>query len=835
MQLTGKSVIGILLTSLLVAQVAFSLPAVCQEADEKADKAIVLQNATIHSMGPDGTFVGTVVINDGKISAIGPDAKAPDDAKVYDLSGCVVIPGLIESRSKLWLTSAGLNEGNARCELNIVDAIDPWSEDWQELASQGITSVYAQPASSGLVGGYGAVLRVGPYDSVDQIVLKSEVAVQSAIGVRGTTTSQSRHTLVTQLDRLLTTTKTRMERDEKSKKDDDKKESSSSARNRRGANRGKTQGRGKGKRRPKQGKKQEDDKKDSDKDSDEKEESADDDKSDSALTPATIALRKVLKKELPLFVEVRHSDTLQKVLKLAEKFDIRIVVDGISRSESHVEHLVNAGFPMVVGPFYRSSNASDDDMDWLSAIGDSPFSISGFATSARSSRMLRTQAALAIRHGLNHESVLAAVTANPARALGIADQVGTLEVGKSADIAVFGGDPLDPCSQARLVMSNGKVTFESESKPMAAGPKVESHSLPNRLPASYAVKSTRMLRGGKLVPGSFTVKDSKIIAVDGDISDDITVFDLGDTIVSPGMVLASSMLGQETAIVDNSDSDTSHLRAVDAVDPGHSAVENIVQGGFVHVGISPGMSNASPGVIGHVRLSASDYVASPAIASQFVLTNAARQNGRYPSSFNGQLTVIGDLMEGKPLDSSMYLSPVMKRLLNQEKIDNVQAVVKGQRRAVIAAQSNLEIRSAIGLAKEKQISATLISSGRVGEFADQLAENKFSMIVPAMNGGEYDSQIDQIVMAQKAGVPIGFAGNSPDEVRFTAALLVSRGLDPQAALLGLTEGGGQVVGMEKAGLEKGAFADFVIWSDSPLNLAAHPLNVVVDGQVVPQK
>ena len=229
--LSNKSLIGI---SLLLGWVSLLTVAAAadQDSESKQDsdarKPIVLKNAKIYSMGPDGTFDGSIVITDGKISAIGAegsDIETPEDATVYDLSGYSVTPGLIDSRSKLWLTDAARAEGNSRCDLNIVDAIDPWSEDWQELASQGITSVYAQPASGGLIGGYGAVLRVGPYTSVDEIVLREQVAVQAAVGVRGTTSnSRSRHTLVGQLERLLEREKTAMEKDEKKKKEEKEKE-----------------------------------------------------------------------------------------------------------------------------------------------------------------------------------------------------------------------------------------------------------------------------------------------------------------------------------------------------------------------------------------------------------------------------------------------------------------------------------------------------------------------------------------------------------------------------------------------------------------------------------
>ena len=115
--------------------------------------AIVLKDATIHTMGPEGTFVGSVVVLDGKISAIGKSVDSPKDASVVNLKGFHITPGLIESRGKLWLTPQAISESNSKAELKVVDAIDPWNEDWRELAAQGITSVYVQPNSTSAVGG----------------------------------------------------------------------------------------------------------------------------------------------------------------------------------------------------------------------------------------------------------------------------------------------------------------------------------------------------------------------------------------------------------------------------------------------------------------------------------------------------------------------------------------------------------------------------------------------------------------------------------------------------------------------------------------------------------
>ena len=69
----------------------------------------------------------------------------------------------------------------------------------------------------------------------------------------------------------------------------------------------------------------------------------------------------------------------------------------------------------------------------------------------------------------------------------------------------------------------------------------------------------------------------------------------------------------------------------------------------------------------------------------------------------------------------------------------------------------------------------------------------------------------------------------------TASMLAAAGVPAEKLLNGLTDGGASLVGMKNTGLESGAKADFVVWSDSPINLAAKPLNVIVDGKPVSKK
>ena len=797
--------------------------------DAKPDtvkETIVLKDATIHSMGSDGTFVGSVVVSDGKIDSIGESVEVPEGATVFDLNGFHVTPGLIESRGQLWLTTQATSESNTKAELNVVDAIDPWNEDWRELAAQGITAVYVQPSSSSSVGGLGAVLRVGPHGSVEDIVMKDEVGVQVSIGIRGRS-SKERYTQIEALEKLLKSAQDK-KKDDKDKKDKDAKEESDEKK--------------KDSDEADEEEKDEDDKKEEDKDEEKDKDKKDEDSKKKDVTKEIF--KRVLKRELPLFIEVHHSDSLKRVTALAEEFKIRVVLSGLTKVTSCSEDMADCSHAMVIGPFFEPTTPvpayrKDGDLKWFTEIDSSEklWTLSTFPRSARGSQALRINAAYAVGQGMDSAEVLKALTANAARILGVSDHVGTLEEGKQADIAVFSGDPIDSSTPVRMVLSHGKVIFENEVAAAHSNTTKEAIALPSRLPESYAVTTSRMLRDGKLSPGTMIVADGKITEVsESNSQSDLEAFDLGDTIVTPGLVIAHSSLGQAAAINDPMESDASHLRAVDAFDPTTKKAKETLAAGFIHIGVAPGTTNTSSGAMGHVRLGVGDYVASPAIANQFVFANSARNVERFPASLNGQVRMIGDLLAGNLIDSRVYLSEAVANSIAEEKLSCVNEVASGKRKSIFIANDKVEIRSVIALAKKNNLAApTLVSSGSVGDFADKLAENDMGLLVTPIGATEYNRRVIQTKAAVDAGTSLGFIGDSSEQVRTTASMLVAAGVPAETVLNGLTEVGASLVGMKNVGLEAGANADFVVWSASPVNLGAKPLNVVVAGKPVTEK
>ena len=805
--------------------ILLSASSVLAQDETEPTSSIVLSNATIHSMGPKGNFVGSILISDGKIKEVSESVKSPKDATVYDLHGFHLTPGLIDSRGKLWLTPPAISESNSRAELNVVDAIDPWNEDWKELAAQGITSVYVQPGSTSAVGGMGAVLRVGPHGSVEDIVMKDEVAVQVSIGTRGRT-SKDRFTQIQALEKLLKSAQ------DKKKDDKDKKEEPAAK---------KDSEEEKEKSEDKEEKKEA---KDSDQENkDGKEDEKKEDKDEKKDITKEI-FKRVLKREIPLFVEVHHSDALKRVIKLADEYKIRVVLDGLTKAKTSANELTKSNIPMVVGPFVEAGTIpeyrKDGKLDWFSSIKTSEklWSFSSFPSSSRGSQSLRLNAAVAVREGIESTEILKALTSNAARMLGVSDHVGTIEAGKQADIAVFAGNPIDSSVPARLVISHGKVIFESDVSAIEVSEHAKAIALPGRLPESYAITTSRMLRGGKLGPGTLVIEKGKISAVtdkaDPKVAD--KVFDLGDTIITPGLVMAHTSLGQAAAIDDGTESDASHLRAVDAFDPTTRKAKETLSAGFIHLGLAPGATNTSSGAMGHVRLGTGNYVAAATTANQFVLSSTARNVERYPASLNGQVRMIGDLFEGSLIDSRVYLSNSVAASIANEKLACVKEVANGTRKAVFLANDQVEIRSVLAIARENQLAAiTLASSGPVGDLASELASQNCGLIVLPIGASDLNRSALQIKAASDAGAVIGFAGDSAQLIRTTASMLSAAGVSSEKVLSGLTEGGASLVGMKAVGFEPGANADFVVWSDSPVNLAAKPLNVVVDGKPVAKK
>src|SRR5262245_44686013 len=165
--LAGLAGAGLLARSLTAATPEGAL------APAPEPRTLALVGARVRTQTEAGDFVGTVIIREGKVVALGPDVPVPADARRIDLSSHVLTPGLIDPHGALGLHPAAAKGGGREATLNVLDAVDPFAEDWREAAVQGVTAVYVQPAGTGTLGGAGAVLRVGPGATGEELAIKA--------------------------------------------------------------------------------------------------------------------------------------------------------------------------------------------------------------------------------------------------------------------------------------------------------------------------------------------------------------------------------------------------------------------------------------------------------------------------------------------------------------------------------------------------------------------------------------------------------------------------------------------------------------------------------------
>jgi imidazolonepropionase-like amidohydrolase len=182
------------------------------------------------------------------------------------------------------------------------------------------------------------------------------------------------------------------------------------------------------------------------------------------------ALASILDGERPLMITVhRHHDILA-ALRLADEFDIPIVLDGCAEAPLVLDEIRAAGVSVILHPtmmragglwdLAETRNASLETAAKLQRAGI-PFALqSGFESYVPKTRVVLFEAGVAAGHGLPFEQALAAITIDAARLLGIADRVGSLEIGKDGDVALYDGDPLEYTSHCIGTVIDGRIVSD---------------------------------------------------------------------------------------------------------------------------------------------------------------------------------------------------------------------------------------------------------------------------------------------------------------------------------------------------------------------------------------
>jgi imidazolonepropionase-like amidohydrolase len=180
------------------------------------------------------------------------------------------------------------------------------------------------------------------------------------------------------------------------------------------------------------------------------------------------ALVAVLDGKKALLITADRAQDIASALRLAEEFKISIWLDSAAEAHQLIPQIKKANVPILLHPSMARASGERENMTFRTAAilkeNGIPFAIQGgFEAYVPKVRVVLFEAAIAAAHGLSHEAAIESITLAPAKILGISDRVGSIEIGKDADLALYDGDPLEYTTHCTNVVINGNV-FEGEQR-----------------------------------------------------------------------------------------------------------------------------------------------------------------------------------------------------------------------------------------------------------------------------------------------------------------------------------------------------------------------------------
>ncbi len=402
---------------------------------------LAVKGKTVYTMAGAAITDGVVVVQNGKILAVGKvtDVALPKGITVVEAA--VVTPGLVDARgtegvSGLYNTKHDSDQlersAPIQPELRAIDAYNPMDRLVEWVRSFGVTTVHTGHAPGELISGQTIVVKtVG--NTVDEAVLLSPAMVAATIGPgsfeSGGKAPGTRGKQVAMLREELIKAK---EYAEKRKAADERKEKGLPAEEKKDDSKEEGKGEGKG-------------------------------GGDSASRNLRLEmLADVLDGKVPLTVTVNRAQDIESALRVQKEFGFKLILDMAAEAYLVADQLKAANIPVILHPtMFRAvgetENLSMETAAKLKKAGVLFAIESGYEGYVPKTRVVLFEAALAAANGLTYDEALASITIDAAKIIGVEKRVGSLEVGKDGDLALYDGDPFEYTSHCVGTVIDGKV------------------------------------------------------------------------------------------------------------------------------------------------------------------------------------------------------------------------------------------------------------------------------------------------------------------------------------------------------------------------------------------
>ena len=175
--------------------------------------------------------------------------------------------------------------------------------------------------------------------------------------------------------------------------------------------------------------------------------------------------KKVLNREIPLLITANRAQDIMSALRLAKEFNLKIVLDSVAEAQSVINEIKASAFPVIIHPTMFRAGGETDNLSLetaakLKAAGITVALQSGYEGYVPKTRVVLFEAALAAANGMSRSDALATITIDAAKILGLDNRIGSIAVGKDADLAMYDGDPFEYTTHCTGTMINGNVVSE---------------------------------------------------------------------------------------------------------------------------------------------------------------------------------------------------------------------------------------------------------------------------------------------------------------------------------------------------------------------------------------
>lgn len=380
---------------------------------------ILIKNGYIYDAINPNPYKADILIKDGKIADISPELSC-ETAEIVDVNGLSVYPGFIDAHSHIGLDGYGIGfEGMDYNEvgdvvtpqLRGIDGVKAMDPAFKDAIKAGVTCVCTGPGSANVLGGtFTAIKTVGK--RVDSMIIAESVAMKCAFGENPKVCYRdkgncTRMTTAYQLRNMLFKAKEYAAKIETAGDDISK--------------------------RP-------------------------------PFDMKLEALLPVIRKEMPLKAHTHATDDIFAAIRIAKEFDVKLTLEHVTEGHLIVEELVQENYPMAVGPgLIGASKFELRNKSWttpgvlakaggqVSIVTDAPVVPQEY---------LPLCAGLAVKAGMDRFAALQAITINAAKHIGVSDRVGSIEIGKDADIVVTDGDPMNLTTAVKYVFVDGQCVVK---------------------------------------------------------------------------------------------------------------------------------------------------------------------------------------------------------------------------------------------------------------------------------------------------------------------------------------------------------------------------------------